>query len=342
MSESVHVDSLLGGDILLYRTSSLMGRAIRLLDGTEVSHAALYMGDDVAEALVREGLVERPLEESVEGCPWVAVMRHRPESETVAPVLQVARKYLDQGNRYGYEQILLLAGICLTRKVDIDSPTLRRLIQTTMRKAVDLIERLHRKGKEPMICSEFVFRTYDEALPQADDPYSLRILSQTGRLCRHFSRLRHRRGWFTDATPPEPPVVHPESLLGILESSGETAEALPAPGGFKSAMPRAEEDIEPLLEQYLAEAEGEKAAAAPPFRAHEVSKDELLDTARLLVTEMAVSAAGQDTIEKAMYASPPSDAEPATKTFAEILADFVTPGDLLLSPSLERVGTIDL
>ena len=143
------------------------------------------------------------------------------------------------------------------------------------------------------------------------------------------------------ADEPSFPAVHPESLLGRLEAAGETAESLPASGMLKSAQPPVDEDLDSLIEQYKAEVEGEKAdqplaASAGP----EVTDDELLDTARLLATELIATAGRRAEIEKTLYGAPPETAERAAPTFDEILADFVTPGDLLESPSLERVGTI--
>jgi len=34
------------GDVLLYRAESMVSRAIRAFDNSEVSHAAIYMGND--------------------------------------------------------------------------------------------------------------------------------------------------------------------------------------------------------------------------------------------------------------------------------------------------------
>lgn len=335
--------NLAAGDILLYRTTSLMGRAIRLLDGTEVSHAALFLGEQVAEALFRPGLVQRPIEESIDkkDTNWVAVMRMRPVPGPMTPVLQVARNYLDQGNRYGYEQILLLTGICLTRKLDLGNPLLRRMALAAMGKAADLINDLTAKGKEPMICSEFVFRTYDEAQPEPDDPYSLEVLSQAGTPRRFFSRFRQRRDRCGVAAKPERPLIHPESLIGRLEKAGETVESLSATGARKSAMSPADEDLEALIEQYVTQAEGGMAAKSLSTAAADVSIDELLDTAKLFARELAASAARKDDIEKTLYGAPPTAAEPAKMAFSDIFADFVTPGDLLKSPSLERVDTIE-
>ena len=328
------------GDVLLYRTTTWMGRAIRILDGAEVSHAALFLGDDeVAEALVKPGLVRQSIEKSIEkDTDWVAVYRLKRTPESMSPVLKVAQGYLDHDNRYSYEQILLLAGICLTRKIDLDSPLLRRLCRAAMRKAVDLIGCLHAEGKEPMICSEFVFRTYDEAMPEPDDPYSLEILSQKIKSHRHFSRFRRRR-LASVATQDETPVVHPESLFGRLERSGETVETLSATGVCKSALPQADEDLDVLIEQYVTEFE-EGKEPHPLFAASpNVTTDELLDTARLLAITLTTSATQKSDHEKQLYGAPPSAELPLT-TFSDILADFVTPGDLFKSPSLEKIGTI--
>src|SRR6266700_3921523 len=44
-------DKLSPADVLLYRRHSLLGRLIRAFDGKGVSHAALYLGSEVAEAV---------------------------------------------------------------------------------------------------------------------------------------------------------------------------------------------------------------------------------------------------------------------------------------------------
>ena len=58
----------------------------------------------------------------------------------------------------------MLVGTCLTRKFDWDDWLLRRIARTVLDHSAALLGEFRKVGKEPMICSEFVFRTRDEAL----------------------------------------------------------------------------------------------------------------------------------------------------------------------------------
>jgi hypothetical protein len=261
----------------------------------------------------------------------------------MTPVLEVADKYLREHNRYAYGQILLLAGICLTRKLDLDNWLLRRIARTVFDQSTALLERFRREGKEPMICSEFVFRTYDEARPEPDDPYSLEILSQAAAEPRRwFSRVG--RSW-KDArgvAASEVPTIHPDSLAAQLRAAGETPERLLAVGEKKvAAVPTPEEDLDPLIEQYLAGTEGIKSAGPPTVAASRpVSTDDLLASARHFTAELADAAARKTETANRRLGVAKGLAEAAPRTFADIVADFVTPGDLLKSPSLKEAGTI--
>ena len=68
----------------------------------------------------------------------------------------------------------MLAFLTLTRKLKV-TPVLRTLIRRTLDAAASVLTRYISQNREPMICSEFVYRAYDEALPEIDDPFSLRI-----------------------------------------------------------------------------------------------------------------------------------------------------------------------
>jgi hypothetical protein len=351
MSGRVSIGDLAAGDILLYRTAdgikNLLSAMIRKLDGTEVSHAGLYIGDGVvAEAVAvgeYAGLDTQPVAVSLGGSNWVAVRRLNQSHEPMTPVLDVARLYLDQDNRYAYGQILLLAGICLTRKLDLDNWLLRRIARMVFDKSTVLLDRFRMEGKEPMICSEFVFRTYDEARPEPDDPYSLEILSQaTGEPRRWFSRFPRREKRHGGQASCEVPTIHPDSLLARLQAAGETpAELLASPNKSAEVATEPEEDLDSLIEQYLAEADGSKVAGSTAGAAGPAeSMNELLDSARRFTARLAEAAIRKAQTRDKLHGNDRGLSAATPRTFADIVADFVTPGDLLKSPSLKEVGTI--
>lgn len=351
MAGTFDIRQLAAGDILLYRAAdgikNLHSALIRKLDGTEVSHAGLCIGDGVvAEALAvgeHAGLDTQLVADSVVGSKWVAVRRRKQTPGPMAPVLDVARLYLDQDNRYAYEQILLLAGICLTRKLDCDNWLLRLIARTVFDKSTALLEEFRKEGREPMICSEFVFRTYDEARPEPDDPYLLEILSQTtGESRRRFSRFRRPEKRHGGQDPSEVPTIHPDSLLARLQAAGETpAELLASPHKTSGVATAPEEDLDSLIEQYLAEADGKEVAGRTPGAAGPAeSMHDLLNSARRYTARLAEAATRKADTREKLYGNNIGSSVAAPQTFADIVADFVTPGDLLKSPSLKEVGTI--
>lgn len=343
MDEPLQIQDLLPGDILLYRSQTWIAKAIRLLDGTKVSHAGLWMEDGVAESLFREGLTKQSLDKSIAGCDRVMVMRMEPSPGPMSLVLDIAKKYLADGNRYAYEQIILLAGICLTRKLDLQNPRLCWLVRLVMEKAVDWIEDFHSEGKEPMICSEFVFRAYDEAILDPNDPYSLEILSQKASIpYRHFSLCRLQGEFFFGDQWAESPSVSPDSLLAKLQAKGQTVETLASPSVYRSVMSGAlQEDIDFLIQQYIEDIENSKAGRPlSKISVPEVSVDVLLDSAQHLVSVLADSVSRKSEIVSKNYASLFPVTEAPSSSLLEIFADFVTPGDLLKSPSLTKVGVL--
>lgn len=312
------------GDVLLHKSNSLISRAIRKFDGTEVSHAALYLGQEtVAEALGDEGLTRRSVEESIKGCEWVEVRRHRCDLATIQPVLEKAQHYLNQGSRYAYEQILLLAFICLTRKLNRSSSICLKLLKAVFDQANWVVRNLRDKQKEPMTCSEFVFRCYDEADPREDDLYSLEISSQAlGDPRRGFSSFRRKAGLSFSDLQTLSPNIHPDSIMGqilkqesLSHSSSQTADTLPEAARITT------DQLEQLIEEYLAEgaiSSTEKLSIAVANAERENLISALFDSARQLMTQL-------ENISR--------------KAIRDINADWVTPGDLYRSPSLKRVTT---
>lgn len=340
-------DDLAAGDILLYRVTdsikNLHSALIRKLDGTEVSHAGLFMGGCVAEALAvgeHAGLGTQPLTDSIAGCDWVAVRRLRHVPGDMQPVLGTAQMYLDQGNRYAYGQILLLAMVCSTRKLNLNNPLLRRIVYSAINNAAAFVRRMQSGGKQPMICSEFVYRDYDEALPDKVDPYSIEIEPLWPAAARPRLLGRRRRAEKAVAAGHS----HPESLLGQLQA--ETGDLRTAIGTTKALAAAPAETSEAALDAMIAAYLGDESgtlrkSATAAGAGQEVTMSDLRDAVGAFAKSLHDATDGCRKLGRGAFAAfaDPACATPAD-TLLEISADFVTPGDLWRSPSLSTVGQL--
>lgn len=186
-----------------------------------------------------------------------------------------------------------------------------------------------------MICSEFVFRCYDEAVPGDDAPYSIEVLSQAGReRRRRFSRFRRRERILTDQPESDLPTIHPESILSqaLKEPAKLTAAATVS---RKEALDVSTELIENMNSDFLglAERKFKKSVGATKLPSAKISKEDLEVEAAQLTANLTSPA--RSFFKAGPYATAPLEAK-ATAAFA----DFVTPGDLFKSPSLKAVGRI--
>jgi len=162
-------------DVLLYRGKGTLSRLIRLFDGTDVSHAGLFVDGQVDEAL-GTGLERRSLAVSVDPnhTEWAMARRLHGYAGSMQPVADRAAAYLKEGHGYAYEQLLLLAFLCASRKLPV-TPVLGQLLRVVLDQAATAVETVLAGGKQPMICSEFVYRCYSEAVPGNTDPFDLEI-----------------------------------------------------------------------------------------------------------------------------------------------------------------------
>lgn len=172
MNTSIQVLDLKAGDILLYQRTSFFARMIRLFDGSEYSHVSIYDGSNIAEA-VGHGVVSNSVATSIQEASFVDVYRFRsitgqylgdPGYEA-QPVINRINFYVTQGERYAYEEIILLAFLLITRRLPVVGwiPGLGKILRTILDNATDVLNKIIAAGKEPMICSELVYRCYIEA-----------------------------------------------------------------------------------------------------------------------------------------------------------------------------------
>jgi len=335
------------GDVLLYNGTSWIVWAIKRLDGgkddRKVSHAGLYLGNGrVGEALMIEGsflntdsylkgVVKKPLSDSIRGCEWVRVVRHITsiEGDNMGPVLQKAEEILAERERYAINQIFLLAFVCSARRVKYNSSfLLRQIAQKTISTATFLLERCRSDNREPMICSEFVYRSFDQALPPDQDRYSIQIGSHKNATEGPQKRRRLFRPFGASREIPVFSAIEPGSLLAAPPVLTATAMAttVALSENFMS-------ELEDLIQQYHDAIEtnrkGDIVCGATIPGDDAISIEELARLAQ----SFADTLVKQELLAYALAASAPALSQ-------KITPDFVTPGDLLKSPSLREVGDL--
>jgi hypothetical protein len=160
------------GDVLLYVKTRRFDDLVRLLDGGTYSHAGIYNGAAVIEALP-PGVIPRPLETSILHAEVVDVFRLRLADGRMLgedpafpadPVVQAIARFEAEHDRYAYDALPLLSFLCLTRKIHVgEEPD--SLIREVLDSGAEAIYSLIDRGREPMICSELVYRCYAQAGP---------------------------------------------------------------------------------------------------------------------------------------------------------------------------------
>lgn len=325
------IGQLEAGDVLLYNGTGILSDAIMFFTGSDVSHAALYLGGD-AEGLIGEavdaGVIRDTREQSFPGHNWVVVHRLR-GARDMAPVLERGNYYLDKRLQYAYPQLVLLAMLLLVKRVR-PSGTFGRMVQAVAVAAAEALDRFIESGRDLMICSEFVYRAYDEAGAGPANPFHLDI-----------------PGIASEAWTPAAPAIEEGSLAAMLVANPQLLQP-----GFTQAAERAtvqwplnqellQKQAEKLVAEYLAEVRYGRPAGAST---EQFVPDAGLWAAvsRFAIALAAVRQQAGARAQQALAAAGPA-AEglalpPALQALFRSPADFVTPADLRQSASLAEVG----
>jgi hypothetical protein len=330
MSDVLSRDALQPADVLLYRGEGLLPKLIRFFDGTQVNHAGLYLGNAQVGEAIAEGVVARSLDASIAGHTLVIVRRLTATVATMQPVVDRGRAYVAQGQRYAYEQLLLLAFLALARKLKV-TPILDRLLRRLLDGAAAVVAKLTSGGRQPMICSEFVYRSYDEALPGPVDVYSLSVGEMALVPPPEAGAAAFALGLSVASPAARGRGVHPHSLLAVemarRRGAGPQVEAAPAP----APEPVTQAELDGLITRYLEEVKATLPAATPEAAAVSGELDAAVEAfARTYFAATAGPAAEAVAL---------STAGPMEHLF-RTAADFVTPGDLLNTQSLVTVGEV--
>ena len=146
------------GDILLYRTRSLIGWIIRHLDESHYNHAAIWDGEKAVEMLAG-GCVHNTLSDSIRGS-HVDVYRLAPcdkYEEIISNVMVQISCCLHHREKYAFEQLALLAVLTEIRH---RSPWLSWVARHWFEIDAEKLEKTLPDNRRRLICSELVYRCY--------------------------------------------------------------------------------------------------------------------------------------------------------------------------------------
>lgn len=332
VSDQAGVSEMRPGDVLLFNGKGFISWAIRKIDGTDVNHAAIALDASTLGEAGGRGLQRTPIAAAVARNNFVKIRRH--SDADVTPVVKVAVGYLDDGLPYAYQQIVLLALLASTRRLPLGG-TARRMLRSILDHAAAAVNGfIDAGGRRSMICSEFVYRAFAEVPDPPPDRY--RVLVQVGDIAYDV----------TATSLAEWALAQPDSAydgVGPLPVS-----FAPTPVATGEADEIAEDDLAPLIADW-AEENGlvdDDMPPPPPPSFDSVVIPEPTDD-ELLASLVSFSAAFADSTSD----GPPSFEIGATIGVAaakgaiegllrpSIESNFVTPGDLLLSPTLIDVAT---
>jgi hypothetical protein len=313
--------ALIPGDVLLHHNRGAVSDLIRLVDGSEYSHASLlHDPGHVAEATAH-GVRMDSLAAALARGAYADSYRLVTGPPTLSPVIERADTILVQGDRYAYEQIVLLAVLCTTRRIPLP-PEARTLLRTLLDAACRRLVQIVAANKEPMICSEFVFRCFDV------DSYRIRI----GALAPRAAQSRAS----TAARAHASRGIDAESLVAV---AARLPRPLPraahvATTASEAVLAADDIEVEAQAARYLHAVQ--QAPATPWLTPEEVATDPEIEP-RLDRFVGLAHAARSDAVTGTTHLQPRAA---RYAEFAAVVADFVTPADLSTSPSLYRAGRV--
>lgn len=167
--KKINVNDLKPGDLILCHGKGFISNTIMLLEEAHYSHSALYAGNGEIMHAYPPELCLTGIDFLFKEEKYLDAFRFLKDGKEpgtpdfpVEPILNVAKKYIDEKENYAMSHLYLLGLVALTRDIPLpkkEKLILREKIDKTMQKLFDKLD----KGKLPMVCSEFVYRSFLEA-----------------------------------------------------------------------------------------------------------------------------------------------------------------------------------
>jgi len=177
----IDASKLQDGDVMLYHGTSLLSKIIMTFDGGSYSHAGIFRAGHITEAL-GDGINQSAIATSVAGAKYVDVYRFTKDADPLgsaqypaAPLDAAIVTFETNKNAYAYDELLLLALLCSTRQLTtiMRTPGLAMVVRNFLDSAMEVLAKMMAVGRKPVICSEMVFRCFENA--DAAGKYALEI-----------------------------------------------------------------------------------------------------------------------------------------------------------------------
>lgn len=159
----LNINELQMCDILLYNSTGLFSNIIKFFGRSEYSHAGLYLGEGQVMEVLTKGILRQSIQDSFgNDTKYIGVYRHKNITDkNREQILKNADIWFSRFKNYSGWQISYITLLYLTRfSANINSYT-RKLIYKLLNTARKNMDEDPKKFKEAMICSEFVYRVFD-------------------------------------------------------------------------------------------------------------------------------------------------------------------------------------
>lgn len=151
------------GDVVFFRSQGPVAAAQRMLDGADVDRVALALGSNRIALVVGDAIVLGALEQEP------SAVRRLKANADLAPVVARAHELAESGPAACGAPEIGLALFAASRKARV-TPSWHALQRAAFEAAAAVL-----KEPTPLTPAQFVWRCFDDALPEQNDVYTLRI-----------------------------------------------------------------------------------------------------------------------------------------------------------------------
>jgi hypothetical protein len=152
-------------DMFLFHGHTLLNKAIQSLTDSMYNHVALNLDNNSVLHAIKKGFIQQDFKDAITKDEIVHVYRYHYRGVGGEPLSEVDRtnilfeayRWRNRGEKYAVAELLELA---ILTQLRADSDILRR---STLDRAFAQFNEIIENGKEPVICSEGVYRVFAEA-----------------------------------------------------------------------------------------------------------------------------------------------------------------------------------